>query len=410
MMKHIIAIVLSCLFSIQAFAQFDSDSLRIKYRPKHPQDVKFKYNLLKGGPIKTKKLSLHLSGYVRLIASFDFGHVQNSSDFVTSLIPIYPSPKEEVLRTSFDARQSRFAFAGLYQVTPKNKLLIYIETDFFGSEAQHDYRLHLRHAYAEYSHWIIGHTWSAAANLDATPNQVDYEGPNSVISPKNAQIRYTFLREKFSFALSLESRLGDYTPYKGVNEITDFQTSPDVIGYVQSQGDWGNIKLTGILTGITFTNAKSTGVDYLMGWGINFSGHAKLFKRKNMFDAIYWGATYGDGISYYIADLGGLGLNAMPDSNGVMNTLPAFAGYIAYKHAWTPKLESNLSASYLQLKSEAIKDKTIFKESIYLSINLMYNPIDRINFGLEVLYGKNVNQKLDFGDAYRIQMMGVFNF
>ncbi len=410
MNKQFLILIIILSLSYNAFSQKDSDSLRIKYRPVHPQDVKFKFGLLSGGPTKTKKLSLRLSGFVRLIATLDFGNVQNTSDFITSMIPIYPIPKEEEIRTSFDARQSRFAFEGVYQVTPTNKLLIYMETDFFGSEPALDYKLHLRHAYAQYGSWLLGYSWSTAANIDATPNQVDFEGANSVISPKNAQIRYNLLREKYSFAISLESHLGDYTPYVGINDITDFQSSPDLISYFQTQGDWGNIRLTGILTGISYTDSANIDVDHMIGWGVSFSGHSKVFSRDKISDEFYWGFTYGEGIAYYISDISGLGYNAMPDSNGVMNTLPAFAGYLAYKHAWNEKFESNIIASYLKLESDAIKDKTILKETVYLAANLMYTPIDRVNFGIEFLYGKNVNQKQDFGEAYRIQLMSVFNF
>ena len=93
-----------------------------------------------------------------------------------------------------------------------------------------------------------------------------------------------------------------------------------------------------------------------------------------------------------------------------MSMLPALAGFVAYKHAWSKQMETNLIASYVALNNSHIDDEMVFDHSSYYAANLMYNPNERMNFGIEFLYGKNTNKKQDWGEGYRIQLMGVYFF
>lgn len=410
MKKNQIILVLLFLWITSFVFSQNSDSLREKYAPQHPQDTRSENNLIKLEPGKTEKLKLNLLGYVRVVATFDWGNIENTSEFIPSLIPIYPNAKEQYYRFSMDPRQSRIGFEGLYQVTKHNKLKIYIETDFYTSEIYTSVGIRLRQAYAAYGSFLIGLYWSAAFNVDATPNQVDFEGPSSILAPRNTQLRYTFLRDRFSFAVSIETHLADYTPYPGVDEDMKFQALPDFIGYLQTQGNWGNARLTGILRTISYTDSSDMNVNNIPGWGINFSGYVDFLKRKEMNESFYWSASYGNGISYYIDDITGYGYDAMPDTNGEMINLPALGAYVAYKHAWSKKMESNIIASYVHLNNTQINDQLILDNTWFGAVNFMYNPFDRINLGIEFLYGKNTNKNQDWGESYRIQLMSVFNF
>lgn len=405
--RILLFLTLFLLFNLFSFSQ-NNDSLRDEYRPNHPQDVK---RIQKKSQIdKTKKIHFNVLGYVKLLATADWGNIQNTSEFITSMIPIYPSPREKSYRFSLDPRLSRIAIEGIYQLTKTNKLRIYIETDFYNVESLTSYVLHMRHAYAEYGSFIVGQTYSTAFNVYACPNQVDFEGASSVLGVRQPQIRYTFLREKISFAVALESHLEDFTPFPNVDEITDFQLYPDLIAYFQTQGDWGNMRLVGILRDISYTNSINTKVDEILGWGVSISGFVNFLKRQGTTDVFYGGFTYGSGIANYISDLTGLGYVAMPDKNNTMTSLTTFGGYAAYKHAWNVKMESNIVVSFVGLDNICIDDELMFDRTLYGAINFMYNPFDRVNFGVEFLYGKNTNKKQDWGEGYRVQLMSVFNF
>lgn len=412
MKKNLLLITILIAFSSFAFSQ-TSDTLREKYKGHHPQDIKFIFDQFKVDKKKAKRLSFNIAGYVKVLGTADFGNIQNTNEFITSMIPIYPNPKEQGARSYIDVRQSRIAFEGFYKTKKDKRIRIYIETDFYSSEENQyfgGYGLHLRHAYAEYDNWLVGQYWSTSFNIDATPNQVDLEGPNSILAPRNPQIRYTLTKEKFGFAAAIENNFGDYTPYDGVDDNIDFQLTPDVIVYFEGHGDWGNVRLTGLVRNIAFTDSTNTDINSVLGWGVNFSGYVNVANRNNINDAIMWGATYGAGISYYVDDIMGWGYDAMPDSTGTMNAMPSVSAYIAYKHAWNEKMESNIMAGFVQLDNAAINDDHIFDKSVYASVNWMWSPIERFDFGAEFMYGKNVNKIQDYGEAYRLQLMGVFNF
>jgi hypothetical protein len=189
-----------------------------------------------------------------------------------------------------------------------------------------------------------------------------------------------------------------------------FQPLPDFIGYIQTQGNWGNARLTGILRTISYSDSSEMKIDHSPGWGINFSGYVNFLQRKGINESFYWSATYGKGISYYIVDITGYGYDAMPDLNEEMISLPAFGAYVAYKHAWSKKMESNMIASYVKLDNTLINDQLIFDNTWFGAVNFMYNPFVRINLGIEFLYGKNTNKNQDWGESYRIQLLSVFNF
>ena len=397
-----------CLVS-SAYAQ-NSDSVRAANWPKHPQDVK-EIIADSSKPQKIKTTSFSVLGFVKLLATGDWGNVMKSTDFITSLIPIYPDPREKEFRFSLDPRSSRITFKGLYQVTDKNKLLMYLEMDFYNPAQQTSVVPYLRHAYAAYGKFLMGKTWSTIYNVDATPNQVDLEGPNSIPALHNPQIRFTqYFKRNYSFAFAIESHHEDYTPYPEIDEDKDFQLIPDVTAYFQKQGAWGNIRLAGVLSNISYTDSLNQNVDHLTGWGVNFSGYLKFLKRETIWDAFYWGCTYGKGISYYIQDISGAGYEAMPDKYNDMSMLPALAGFVAYKHTWSKQMETNLIASYVAIDNSHVDDEMIFDNSWYYAANLMYNPNERMNFGIEFLYGKNTNKKQDWGEGYRIQLMGVYFF
>jgi hypothetical protein len=410
MKTNLITITILFFSSITFVFTQNNDSLREQYEPLHPQGIRSENNLVELEPGKSNKLSLKLMGYVRVVASLDWGNIENTSEFIPSLIPIYPNAKEQSFRFSMDPRQSRIGFEGLYQVTHKNKLKIYIETDFYTSESITSIGIHLRQAYAAYGSFLVGLYWTAAFNVDATPNQVDFEGPSSILAARNPQIRYTFLRQKFSFAASVETHPADYSPYPDIDDIREYQAFPDVITYVQTQGSWGNLRLTGIYRTIGYSDSSNLNVDYTPGWGINFSGYVNFLNRKDIYESFYWSFSYGKGIAYYMDDISGYGYDAMPDNNEAMISLPTYGGYVAYKHAWNQKMESNIIASYVYLDNTNVGDSLIFDNSWYGAFNYMYTPLDRIKLGIEFLYGKNTNKEQDWGEGYRIQLMGVFNF
>lgn len=361
---------------------------------------------------KTEKIGLKFLGYVKLIAGIDWGNIQNTSEFYPSKIPIYPTEREKKPRSFLDARQSRLALDGNYRVKNHKGLHIYIEIDFYNTEAETSLVPHLRHAYGEYNGFLLGQTWSTMKNTSAYPIQVDFEGPNSIPGPRNPMIRYTKAFNKgYTMAIALETHSEDYTPFPTYsNDVMTFQYLPDFIAYIQKSGKWGNIRINGILRNISYTEEASERIQTVNGWGVELSGIIKFAHRKAIFDDIRYGLTYGSGISYYINDLRGMGLSAAPNTENKMTAIPVMGFYIAYKHAWNKRASSSAIFSYTSINNSEFMDDKLYDNSSYGAINYMWSPLDRLDFGLELIYGKNINKIQDYGLGYRAQGMAIYHF
>lgn len=283
--------------------------------------------------------------------------------------------------------------------------------DFFNTEAATSFVPHLRHAYGEYKGFLIGQTWSTMKNTSAFPVQVDFEGPNSIAGPRNPMIRYTqSINNKYSFAVALETHNEDYTPYDvNADDSMAFQYVPDLIVYIQKNGNWGNLRLTGILKNMAYTNASSDAIKSITSGGAEISGIVKFLNRNEINDDVRFGYTYGFGISHYINDLRGQGLDAAPDNNGDMQPIPVMGGFIAYKHAWSKTSTSSAVFSFTSIDNSDYVDDDMYDFSTYGAVNYMWSPVDRLDYGVELIYGKNQNKLNDNGVGYRAQFMAIYH-
>jgi len=398
-----------------AFAQDSIDTLSVKQQnntkdnqdPLPVREKRSRYNENR----KSKKISLDFIGYIKLIGGVDLGNIQNTSEFYPSKIPIYPTLREEKPRSFLDARQTRLAVDGEYEVSGTDKVHIYVEMDFFNTEAATSFVPHLRHAYGEYKGFLIGQTWSTLKNTSAFPVQVDFEGPNSITGPRNPMIRYTqSINNKYSYAVALETHSEDYTPFDAnIDDSMAFLYVPDLIGYIQKNGNWGNLRLTGILKNMSYTNTNSDAIKSITSGGAAVSGIVKFLNRKEINDDIRFSYTYGFGIAHYINDLRGQGLDAAPDNNGDMSPIPVMGGFLAYKHAWSKTATSSAVFSFTSIDNSDYTNDSMYDFSTYGAVNYMWSPVDRLDYGIELIYGKNQNKLGDNGVGYRAQFMAIYH-
>ena len=398
-----------------AFAQKNKDTVTVKQHNitkdnQDPLPVREKRNSYSDNK-KSKKISLDFIGYIKLIGGLDLGNIQNTSEFYPSKIPIYPTLREEKPRSFLDARQTRLAVDGVYEISNADKVHIYVEMDFFNTEAATSFVPHLRHAYGEYKGFLIGQTWSTMKNTSAFPVQVDFEGPNSITGPRNPMIRYTqSINNKYSYAVALETHNEDYTPYDvNLDDSMAFQYVPDLIVYIQKNGNWGNLRLTGVLKNMTYTNVSSDAIKSKTSGGAEISGIVKFLNRNEINDDVRFGYTYGFGIAHYINDLRGQGLDAAPVNNGDMQPIPVMGGFIAYKHAWSKTSTSSAVFSFTSIDNSDYVDDDMYDFSTYGAVNYMWSPVDRLDYGVELIYGKNQNKLNDNGVGYRAQFMAIYH-
>jgi cell division protein FtsB len=350
----------------------------------------------------TKDL-LKIGGYAKTDLIFDPRPAGDPDRFVTSSIPI--PPQAEVSNSTISVRPSRINVDFLVPTETARTLKFFLEVDFFGTSATTP---RLRHAYAQGKNLLVGQTFSNFMDPDAAPDTLDFEGPNSEVNIRNPQMRYTFrLGKKTTTSISIEKPSADvaFSTPEFVAEPNN--PSPDGTIQFRHEMDYGHVQLAAVLRDISafLPDGRSGSV---FGWGFNLSGLFKVYGK----DALVYQGAYGNGISRYIQDTSGLGIDAAVISvqNPHLEAVPIVGVYGGYQHFWLKKLRSSVVYGYLQSENTPAQTPSDFHRSEYSATNLIWSPIPQLSFGTEFLYGWRVNKDLSSGNAPRIQVSAKYSF
>jgi len=353
-----------------------------------------------------KKLSFNLSGFVNLNAIIDFNGLDDYNDFTTSQIPINPSPYEKAYHLHATAEQTRLNL-GINYKTPWGNLRGFVSGDF--SSGVETY-LHMREAYLEIGDFLFGQTNTTFGYADIVPVTIDFEGPNSSTTLRNPMIRYMHkLKKSITYSIALENRGTDWKPFVDKNGNTidrSFKTMPALIVNVNKKGKLGVISMSGMVNNTKYFNADSNEF-HEISYGGAFSVIINTSKQ-NHFNVFF---IAGKGISNFINDLSGNGYNGVPDiSTDRLVLLNSIGGFVSYTQFWSQKLSSNFIFSYIQLEKSELLDKEDFHHSSYALANLFYSPFNRLNFGVEYIWGELFIQDNQNGNANRLQFLAQFTF
>lgn len=357
-----------------------------------------------------KKLSFEFSGFVNLNAIFDFNGLDDYDDFTTSQIPINPTPYQNNFRFHMTARQSRLNF-GINYLTPWGKLKGFVSGDFYSGNTGNTSYFRLREAYIELKGLLLGQTNTTFGNANVVPATIDFEGPNSAPTLRNPMIRYANkLGKGWSYSLAIEMRGTDITTFAKTGK--SFRAIPGLVGNINKKGDWGVVTLSGMIDITRYFYADSaTGGGVVQKSDMGYGGaiSAIINTRKNNHFSIFYVA--GNGVANFISDLSGLGYNGVPDySTKKLMLLNSMGGFIAYTQNWNDKFSSNIIYSYVELEKTTLLTNNDFRFSNYALINLFYAPFDKLNFGVEYVWGELFVQDNNNGDANRLQFLAQFNF
>ncbi len=347
----------------------------------------------KGGLIVVgKDVALKIGGYVKADFIYDFDPIDSTDSFVTTSIPVGAPPRTN---TRFHARQTRLSFDTRW-AAHEETIRIYVEGDFFSHEDQ--YRM--RHAYGEYGSILVGHTWTAFTDVSAAPPTLDYEGSVSTVSRRQAQARWTsrFFDDALALAVSLEDASFIIEPPDGITGDPR-SPSPDLITHIRYEQPWGRFQLAHLFR-IGGFQPDNDDVITAPAWGFNFTGAFPVGKKSK----VYGQVLFGEGIGSY-RDLP----DAVPSSATSEQLLGMLGWMVGATRAWTDRLSSNITYAENTLNNPAYQNANDVHRTTYLSANLIWNPIERVNLGIEYLYGIRENVGGEMGAAHRIQTAFIFD-
>lgn len=375
---------------------------------------------------RSKDHNLELYGFVQLDAIQDFKRVNPNWDATLrpSRIPTEEGAFGGDGQSIFSVRQSRLGAKATGVVAGKPYEAKF-EFDLFGTgvdEGQTTFRV--RHMYAKWGPFLAGQTNTLFMDGDIFPNVLDYWGPTGMVFVRTPQIRWTFLDSGgWQAAVALEHPSDDIDP-GGIrlideNIAANIQANeelPDLTAAVRYGGDWGHVRLAGILRKIGF-DTKGT-VDNEpdgneTGWGLNATAAFKLGLATPRL-----GIVYGRGIATYMND-GGMDLapsvSVIPQPPSLILVPEATAvkllGVSAYIDLqWTKQLSSALGYSFTKVDNTNFQDPTAFHRGDYASANLLYAPADNILAGVEFLWGKRTDNDGEEGTDSRMQASFKWSF
>jgi hypothetical protein len=381
------------------YQEFSEDTVAAARFDNVPLDPKYKGFFRLPG---TQTL-LKIGGYFKTDFIYDLKPAGNTDSFIPSSIPI---PTVVGVNTAtVSVRPTRLSLDFRVPTTKVGEVRFYLEGDLFGTNATTP---RLRHAYAQVRNLLIGQTFSNFMDPDGFPDTLDFQGPNGMVSIRNPQIRYGFaLGPSTTFYISAEKPSSDVIFTTPQFAAQPNAPSPDGTIRLRQEFERGHFQISGLFRSIAafLPNGKT---DSVFGWGINVSTGVKTFGKDNVIFAL----AAGHGISRYLQDTSGLGIDAEPTSAAQphLEATPAVGVEAAYQHYWRKTLRSSAIYSYAAVNDATLAAPTTYNHATYTGTNLIWNPYGSLNVGAEFLYGWAMEQTGLKANAPRIQFSAKYSF
>ncbi|MBB1428067.1 MULTISPECIES: DcaP family trimeric outer membrane transporter [Shewanella] len=307
----------------------------------------------------------------------------------------------------FQARESRFNFKTVTDLEG-HKLTGFIELDFMthtdGNErVSNSYSPRIRHAFVSYDNWTVGQTWTTFQNPGALPENLDFVGAaEGTPFVRQSLLRYTSGNWQFS----IENPETTVTPLGGGGRITSGSgVVPDFVGrYNFSAASGSAFSVAAIVRQLDLEQVVGTTTydTSELGYGVSFAGVIPVGK-----DDLKFTATYGEGLGRYMA------LNyanaGVLDTNGEIQTIKSFGGFVSYRHWWSEQWRSSVTLSGFSADNDvALTGGAVNKEAYSGYVNLLFSPSKPLTFGVELMHALNEREDGSDGDLNRIMFSAKY--
>jgi hypothetical protein len=337
---------------------------------------------------------LRVGGYAKTDAMFDTRPAGNADLFVTSSIPTGDPPDGEGESFNMHVRQTRLSLELRRPSSLGGWLRAYFEGDLYGPDGTT--QPNLRHAYVQAANLLVGRTFSAFIDVDALPDGVDFEGPGSGLFAFTSQVRYTHpFGARWSVAFSAEAPEAQLTLTGGAAAAERF---PDLVVRPRYEAPWGHLQLAAIARGLSYNDGQD-GRNGTFGYGATATTVVAVGPRNNVFV----GGMWGHGISRYVLDLGGLGLDGALDANGELTAIPSYGVYGSLQHLFSIRFRSVATAGWLRVEPPSTMPASTTARTAYYALSAIWSPRPTVDIGTTALYGEHRTTDGGFGRAWRYQ-------
>lgn len=351
-------------------------------------------------------------GFVKLDAMYtdtDGGEIPDGSTgrlfYVPGTIPVGSPGASEGADLDMHAQFSRLWFGADSEIAGR-KVKAYLEMDLFGGALGNEistntYGVTVRHAYVGWGNWLAGQTWSNFQDVAALPDAVDFVGPTEGTTfVRQAQVRYT----SGPWSVSLENPETTVAAYgSGARFNSDDNNVPDLTLRYLHKADWGHFTVAGLARQLKYETATLDESD--SAFALSVSGKWNLGAN----DDIRYMVNGGSGLGRYLAF--GLGPDAMQAADGSLEALDGTAGFVAWRHVFSPKWRSNVFYSMARFDNDtALTGLGVTESAQSIHANLIYSPFPKLDVGAELIFGEREIESGAKGELNRLHMHVKYNF
>ena len=360
---------------------------------------------------KNNRFALGIGGELQLRTSYDLKGAVDNIDFIPYDIPT-SAAYDNNQRVMMDASASRIFTKAVINSEKLGRVVAFVEMDFRGGE-QFSYTPHLRSAYISMLGFTAGRDVTTFCDLNAVPETIDHQGPNAYNFRFATLLRYekNFLQDHLKVGIAAEMPVVSGTYNDNFGALS--QRVPDIPVYVQYS--WGenresHFRASAVFRNMYLRNLYANKNTSLFGWGVQASMHIKVCD----YFTIFGNGVYGEGITPYIQDLTGSGLDFTPNPGNPeqIQTMPMWA--------WQASAEMGIIPSKLWVsggystarvdRHNGFYSQDQYRRGTYIFGNLFYQLTDNCRLAAEYLHGSRKNYSGDMGEANRLSVMVQYNF
>ena len=353
---------------------------------------------------------LGIGGYIRGTAAYDFGNpIPSPLYFIPAAIPMDgEGGNGTMLQLSAASSNLFFNFVALPHT--ENKVGAYI--DFGFAQGMGNYGFSLKAAYLTYRNLTVGYTTSLFTDGAAAAQTIDQQGPNAMTFLFNTVIDYQWpINNHWKVGAGLEMPNVDASYLNSTRAVN--QRLPDIPVYVQYSWKEGKgwLRLSGIMRNMYYRDQVAMKTDDVVGWGVKLSGVSPLTRSLNLYSQ----SVFGKGISSYVQDLQGLGMDMVPvkGNGGEMESVEVVASYLGLQYMISQKL--SIASTFSEVKAflpenyEYMDDST-YKHGMYWVNTIIYRVSPVLTTGAEYLWGSRKNRDDTVRNNSRFQISMRVNF
>lgn len=364
---------------------------------------------------------LKISGQVKAVALLDTREIGSgfNRDYSYSVLVKYKDDPEAQYGNELRShiKETRLVFEyddNVNLFSSSTPIKLFMDFDLYnGKEGSglftHSYQPRVRNAYVGIGNLKIGLLWTLFMDLENFPQLVDFGNSTGEALLRQPAIMYHYhVNDCYTLSASIENPDSAYIRLDGTKTYSETlggsgnrysrRSMPDFIVALRYRRDGINLGARAVLTsaksyeeenvlgekhGTALDRAKAIGGGIGLSGGYTFSNNDKIIAHLNL----------GDGMGRYLHDAADSGFYFDKDDKK-MYRHRVIGGLIGYRHNWTKHLRSNINFGLTKIKldrkilNQNENDKRKYKFFDHLTTlhaNIIWNPVEKIEFGFEYL-------------------------